>query len=255
MTRAALALLLLLPSLALADEPTAHEIMTKAREFQFPENATAEVRMVLTNSRGSERVRAIKMWRKSYGEGRSKMLARFLDPADVKGTGFLLWQNEAEGDDMFMYLPSLKKTRRLSSEEDEQSFMGSDFSNGDMKIHQIEKDEHKLLRSETLAGKECWVIESTPKNPEGEQYVKYVAWVRKDNYVPIQTQLFKKAGDKPAKTMRVLETRMIDGALTVTHFQMRDEKQRSKTDMVLENVTLAGDIDDEMFTKQSLERL
>ena len=109
---------ILVSSFAFSAEPapeslSASEIMKKARDKQFPKNSLSDLTMVLINKRGSKRVRKLRTKRKDYGNGEAKSVATFLSPPDVKGTAFLVWEHADKPNDVFIYLPALKKIRRI----------------------------------------------------------------------------------------------------------------------------------------------
>ena len=95
-----------------------------------------------------------------------KRLMRFTHPADVKGTGLLTYDYEKKDDDIWLFLPSLRKTRRIVSSEKSKSFMGSEFSYADMTPPPVEDFVHKKQKVETVDGVVCWVVESTAKSED-----------------------------------------------------------------------------------------
>ena len=118
----------------------------------------------------------------------------FKAPADVKNTSFLNYSyDDDRDDDQWLYLPALKKVKRISGGSKEDYFMGSDFTYEDMEKRSPNKDSHKLLKTETLNGEVCYVIESTPK--EEGQYSKRVAWVIKDKWIPLKIEFYDEDED------------------------------------------------------------
>jgi hypothetical protein len=120
---------------------------------------------------------------KDYGKDK-KTIMFLQQPADVKGTGFLTsdYNDESKTNDRWLYLPAMKKTRRISgTSAKKEYFMGSDFTYDDMGNRDVDSDNHKLLKEETVNGQSCRVIESTPKESDG-LYSKNISWIRKDNY-------------------------------------------------------------------------
>ena len=89
---------------------------------------------------------------------------RFTSPADIKGTAVLTIENDGD-DDIWVYLPALKKVRRLAASNKKDAFVGTDFSYGDVLGHRVEDWNQKFVRKDTLDGKPVIVIESTPKTP------------------------------------------------------------------------------------------
>ena len=109
----------------------------------------------------------------------------------MKDTRFLVLEQKGRPDDKFIYLPTLRRVRRIAAEEGGQSFMGSDFTYDDMSSRDIDDDVHTLLREENLDGVPCYVVKSVPKDAKNSQYHHRVSWVRKDNFIPIRVEIYE----------------------------------------------------------------
>jgi hypothetical protein len=248
----------LLPSLGSAEEPSSEtlaprEIVQKARSKQFPENSVSELTMVLINKRGSERTRKLTTKRKSYENGEAKSVAYFLSPADVKGTAFLVWEHADQPNDVFIYLPALKKIRRIASEQKHQSFMGSDFSYADMENDDVDKADHRILSHEDLNGKPCWVIESIPKPDSDSEYGRLVFWVDKAEFIPHKVEFFDKNG-RPYKVMQVLRTGPVGAETLPLHLAMENVQKNHKTEILIDKIEVGQEISDEEFTHRAVQR-
>ena len=108
--------------------------MGKSRDLSITGSLNATVVLTITEKGGSTRNRTISMMTKSYAEGLEKRIIRFIEPADVRGTSMLVFDNKNSADEMWIYLPALKKTRRIVTSEKGKSFMSSEFSNADMSL-------------------------------------------------------------------------------------------------------------------------
>lgn len=131
------------------------------------------------------------------------MITFFESPPDVKGTGFLSWSyvDEDKDDDQWLYLPALRKVRRIAASNKGDSFMGSDFTYDDMGERKVEEDNHTLLKSENLKDTDCYVVESVPKK-KGYIYSKKITWVYKANLIPIKVDYY----DRKGRFLKTLET-------------------------------------------------
>lgn len=238
---------------ASSDTLPASQIVRKARDKQFPENSVSELTMVLINKRGNERVRKLKTMRKSYGNGEAKSVAYFLSPADVKGTAFLVWEHSDQPNDVFIYLPALKKIRRIASEQKHQSFMGSDFSYSDMENDDVDDADHRILSEEELKGYPCWVIESIPKPESDSEYGKLISWVDRATFVPHKVEFFDKNG-RPYKVMEVLRTDTVGDRILPMHFSMENVQKDHKTEITLDRIELDQEISDDEFTHRAIQR-
>jgi len=126
----AVSVLSLQVTLAQLSDPV--QLMDKSRDLTMSGNIQSTVSLTITEKNGAVRTRKLNMITKSYDDGTIKRMVKFLDPADVRGTAMLIVDNRNTQDDMWIYLPALKKTRRIVSTEKGKSFMSSEFSNADM---------------------------------------------------------------------------------------------------------------------------
>jgi hypothetical protein len=106
--------------------------MGKSRDLAITGSLRADLSLTITEKSGATRTRSFSMATKSYQDGSEKRFIRFVEPADVKGTSMLIVDNRNSADEMWIYLPALKKTRRIVSSEKGRSFMSSEFSNSDL---------------------------------------------------------------------------------------------------------------------------
>jgi hypothetical protein len=157
-----------------AQELTGREIINKAYNLPTGEDQTSNLTMTLINKGGSERVRKIKQFTKDFGDV-EKSIMFFTAPADVKNTSFMNWtyDDPDKSDDQWIYLPALKKVKRISSDSKSDYFMGSDFTYDDLGDRKLDDDTHTLLREETIDGIDYYVVESIPKD-EDYMYSKTV---------------------------------------------------------------------------------
>jgi len=232
---------------------SASEIVKTARDKQFPKNSVSELTMVLINKKGNERVRKLQTKRKDYGNGEAKSVAYFLSPADVKGTAFLVWEHADQANDVFIYLPALKKIRRIASEQKQQSFMGSDFSYADMENDDVDDAEHRILSEEDLDGRPCWVIESIPNPDSDSEYGKLTSWVDKAKFIPYKVEFDDKKG-KPYKVMKVLRAGPVGKDILPLHFSMENVQKSHKTELSLDKIEIDQDISDDEFTHRAIQR-
>jgi hypothetical protein len=235
-------------------QQTVRDIMIKVNERPDGDTRKSVMTMELINKRGSKRVRTMLSYSKDYGKDK-KTIMFFQQPADVKGTGFLTWDYNAEAktDDRWLYLPAMKKTRRISgTSAKKEYFMGSDFTYDDMGTRDLDSDNHKLLREEPLNGKPCWVIESTPKE-SGGMYSKNISWIRKDNYMAAKVEYYD-MHNTILKTLEVNQMKKIDGFWAATEMVMVNHQRNHRTIIRLGSVAYNIPIDESVFTVNSLEK-
>ena len=139
------------------------DIMVKVDERDDGDTRKSSLTMTLINKRGSTRVRDVISYGKDYGKD-SKQLMYFKKPEDVEGTCFLSWEYDdvSKEDDKWLYMPALRKERRISGRSSNDYFMGTDFTYDDMGDRNVDEDVHTLKGEDVFEGKECWIIESVP---------------------------------------------------------------------------------------------
>ncbi len=197
-------------SAARADDPKARAIMERVDARDDGDNQTSTLQMILIDKNQKQRVRELRSFSKDKGEDTWSMMF-FLAPADVEDTGFLTYDyDEAKrDDDQWLYLPALKKTKRIASSDKSGSFMGSDFSYADMTERPLAYYDFKLLQEAEVDGQPVWVIESVPNNDEELDetgYTKSILFIRKDNDVMIRCEELGQEG-QPQQVLRRREAR------------------------------------------------
>ncbi|MCF8362818.1 MAG: outer membrane lipoprotein-sorting protein [Prolixibacteraceae bacterium] len=229
---------------------TGQEIMEKVYNRPAGDDQQGQLTMTLTNKSGEQRVRKLQQYIKSYGEDEKKVMF-FLSPADVRGTSFMNWSYaDGRDDDQWIYLPALRRTKRISSDSKSDSFMGSDFTYDDLGDRHPSEDNHKLLREETIGGNECYVVESTPKDDD-YIYSKTISWVIKDNYIGVKKEFYDEDGDL-LKVLSVKEFDKIDGIWTILETEMKNVQKDHKTEMKFENIEYNQGIPDSKFTERGM---
>ena len=175
---------------ALADDAKARAIMEKVDARDDGKTIEQDMLMVLMDKNNHKRVRNLKSYGKDFGEDTHQIMF-FKSPADVKNTAFLTYDYDDanKDDDQWLYLPALKKVKRIPSADKSGSFMGSDFSYFDMTDRDLEDYDFKLLKETKVRGHDAWMIEATPRNKKvikESGYTKTIGIVRKDNYMTVR---------------------------------------------------------------------
>lgn len=152
------------------------------RENGFADSS-AEMTMELRNQQGDTSVREIRVKTLEVANDGDKSLSIFDQPADIKGTAFLTFSHALEPDEQWLYLPSLKRVKRINSKNKSGPFMGSEFAYEDIASQEVAKYSYKYLRDETLNGIDCYVIERYPAY-EHSGYTRQVGWINKAEYRP-----------------------------------------------------------------------
>lgn len=162
------------------DKGLAIAIESDKRDTGFVDS-TAKMTMELRNKQGDTSTRYIRIKTLEVDGDGDKSMSIFDKPADVKGTAFLTFSHAITPDDQWLYLPALKRVKRINSKNKSGPFMGSEFAYEDLSSQEVEKYTYKYLRDETLNGIDCFVVERYPVD-KNSGYKRQVGWVNKAEY-------------------------------------------------------------------------
>ena len=239
--------------------PTGRQVMEWADERDDGDNGISDLEMVLIDKRGKERTRKMRNITKDRGKDTLAMIF-FLSPADVKNTGFLNYDyDDADlDDDQWLYLPALKKTKRIAGGDKSGSFMGSDFSYADMSSPPLDRYSYTLMGETEVDGVPVGQVEAIPNPKESKQtgYTKSIAFVRKDNHVVTRSVIWLKKG-KRLKYMNVEKLELIDGIWVPTQITMSTRKGKKtlhKTRIEVSNIKFNQPLEEDMFSLRQLEK-
>jgi len=197
------ALILSFPFTPLAATPE-EKGLEIAKEANFRddgfEDFTAILEMTLRNKQGEESVRVIRNQTLEVPGDGDKSLIIFENPTVVKGTAFLSFTHKVENDDQWLFLPALKRVKRISSSNKSGSFMGSEFAYEDITSQEVEKYTYLWLRDEDDEGKPAFVVELVPVDPNSG-YTRQVVWYDQQEYIPVKVDYYDRKNDL-IKTLR-----------------------------------------------------
>ena len=241
-------------------QPSAREIMERNFVVSKVGALSVDLTMTLINDRGQRRERRNRSLIKLQPNGvDSKFLVRFSDPPDVAGTSLLQVEHSDGDDDLWIYLPALKKVRRLVASNKKDSFVGSDFSYGDIAIPKVDQYRHVLKGAEAVDGAQCWVIESTPANDvvrSNSGYSRKITWVRQENALETKVEYYDLA-NRLLKTQHVTRHQQIAsqaGKWFALEREMTNHQTGHRTLIVATKVDGTVSINDDAFTTRTLER-
>ncbi|MFV2082393.1 MAG: outer membrane lipoprotein-sorting protein, partial [bacterium] len=187
------------------------------------------------------------------GDG-DKSLSIFDTPGDVKGTAFLTFTHKKRDDDQWLYLPALKRVKRISSRNKSGSFMGSEFAYEDIASQEIEKYTHKWIRDEVYEGQECFVIERYPVDKKNSGYTRQVIWIDKSEYRVLKTDYYDRK-DSLLKTLLFTGyRRYLNKYWRPDEMYMVNHQNGKSTLLVWTNYKFRTGLKDRDFSKNSLKR-
>ncbi len=238
-----------------AQLPDAGQIMNESRDVSLIGSMSAIINLSITEKNGATRNRTIAMTTKSFRDGIEKRFIKFIEPADVRGTAMLVVDNKNIADEMWIYLPALKKTRRIVSSEKGRSFMSSEFSNADMSSPTL---SDFINRHASASGtNNQWIIESIPVNEDKADeygYSKKISYLSIDNY-QVRKMEFYNFDNELFKTIEIKSVHpMTDGKYMIMDMIACNLVTNRKSEIQFSNIVEQVKVDDTFFTVQNLER-
>lgn len=158
-------------------------------------DSIANLRMVLRNKQGQTSERELRIRTLEVEDEGTKSLCIFDAPADVKGTILLTHTHTETNDDQWLFLPALRRIRRIAAQNKSGSFMGSEFSYEDIATQELAKYTYRRLDDESYDGNDCYVIERTPVDKANSGYSRQVAWMDKEHYRTWKVEYYDRKND------------------------------------------------------------
>ncbi|GMR07072.1 MAG: outer membrane lipoprotein-sorting protein [Gammaproteobacteria bacterium] len=225
------------------------------RDRGFGDSKTT-LRMILENRQGKQSERRLRMEILEAADENDgdKSLVVFEVPRDVKGTALLSYAHILEADDQWLYLPALKRVKRISSSNKSGPFMGSEFAYEDISSQELKKYDYKWLRDEPCGKSECFVLEQRPLY-KNSGYTRQVAWYDKDEYRLQRIDYYDRKDDL-LKTLTFGEYKQHLGKYWRSHnMYMVNQQTGKKTRLVYEEFKFRNGLKDKDFTQNRLKRM
>ena len=243
-----------MPAAAITPEERGLEIAIEAkkRDLGWGDMST-DMTMILRNKEGQESVREMRLKSLEQDNDGDKSLTIFDKPRDVKGTAFLSFSHIQTADDQWLFLPALKRVKRISSRNKSGPFMGSEFSFEDLTSFEVEKYSYKFLRDEQFAGLDCFVVEQYPTD-KFSGYTRRVVWIDKEHYRAIKVDFYDRKNSL-LKTLTFEEYNQYLGKFWRAHRSTMDNHQTGKTTVLTyPGYNFNVGLKDSDFNKNSLKR-
>ena len=215
---------------------------------------TTSMNMVLRNKNGQESVREIRMKVLEVADDGDKSLSIFDRPKDVKGTAFLSFSHTAGADDQWLYLPALKRVKRIASRNKSGPFMGSEFSFEDLASFEIAKYSYKFIKEEACSIGTCFVVEQYPTD-KNSGYTKRVVWVDKAEYRMLKTAFYDRKNSL-LKTLNAEDFQQYkDKFWRPNAMKMVNHQSKKSTDLAWNSYQFGNGLSSADFNQNTLKRI
>ena len=216
------------------------------------ENSMAQMEMILINANGEQSIRNLEM-KTLEGEDGDKSISTFLSPADVKGTKTLTHEHLNRDDDQWIYLPALKRIKRIASSNKSGSFMGSEFSYEDIGNQNYQKFTYSGEAKEVmLNGVACYQSDRVP-NETNSGYTKQIIWVDKANFLVQQIEYYDRKYEL-LKTAKFLDHKQLQGVWRVGRIEMKNHQNDKSTTLTWKKDKIKVGLTQDEFNKRVLKQ-
>ncbi len=254
-------LTLLLPSLLIAAElPGGDEIAKRINARNEGVAVSRKLTMQMTDRTGKTRIRDTRAFRKYFGDEKRTVIF-YQQPKSVKGTAFLTWDypRTEQDDDQWLYLPAMRKVRRISAADRGDYFLGTDLSYEDIKLESrigIDDYRRKTLGENEVDGHHCYILESLPVDAAT---AKELGYGKIEQCVDSKIWIVRKAkmwdvNMNPLKTVYFSDIREVQGIWTQHRIEVENHKTGHRTSFRFSDVDYQGGVRDELFTQNALRR-
>jgi hypothetical protein len=209
--------------------------------------------MVLRNKHGQQTERNMRVRTLEQADDGDKSLIIFDNPGDVKGTAFLSFTHKQDTDDQWLYLPALKRVKRIASSNKSGPFVGSEFAFEDLSSQEVEKYTYKYLRDENFDERQHFVVELDPVDPKSG-YKRQIIWVDQAEYRVWKVEFYDRR-DALLKTLTVSDYRQyLDQYWRGHRWQMINHRTGKSTELVWEDYVFGNGFADSDFNRNSLAK-
>ena len=245
---------------ALAELPNGDEIIKRLNARNEGQAVSRNVLMEMIDKRGKTRTRQTRSYRK-YFDDEKRTVIFYLKPRNIKDTAYLTYDYAAvdRDDDQWLYLPAMRKVRRISAADRGDYFLGTDFTYEDIKKEtkvSAEDYTYRTLGEETIDGHHTYIIEATPINQKIAKelgYSKVKMWVDSEIWISRKTDFHDLRG-KHLKTTLTLNVQNIQGIWTPLRLEVNNHKSGHQSKFTFSDIDYNTEISDDLFTERALRR-
>jgi hypothetical protein len=236
---------------AWADDPAARQILEKSVARYQASSMEYAGEVITTAPSGRERRKTWRSYREGYGPSANRLI-RFLSPPDVRGVGFLLLGRPGDAPDQWMYLPSMKRERRVAPRDRDAPFVGTDFTFEDLEEIDPSRLDAEQEADRTVDGHACYVIAVRPRYQAS--YDRQLLTLRKDTLELLRVEIFSAGASTPVRRLVLSDYQVVQGRPTAMKLEMSDLRKGSRTTILVSEVIFDRPQPADRFTIQNLIR-
>ncbi len=216
-------------------------------------DTSTNMKMMLRNRQGDESIRKIRIKSLEVEGDGDKSITIFETPADVRGTSFLSYSHAVTPDDQWLYMPALKRVKRINSANKSGPFMGSQFAYEDLASFEVDKYKYKYIKDDTLNNIDTFVIENYPQY-QHSGYTRQLVWIDKQRYIPLKVEYYDRKNGL-LKTLKFNDYKQYLDKYWRAHQQSMENHQNGKTTLLtFSHYQFKKGLSYKSFTRNSLKR-
>jgi len=241
-------------AVALTAEEQGLQIVTEVdrRDIGFGDSQS-DLKMILRNRSGAESVRVLNMKTLEINGDGDKSLSVFSQPRDIKGTAFLSFTHALVPDEQWLYLPALKRVKRISSSNKSGPYLGSEYAFEDLTSFEVSKYKYKYLKDDVLEGKACFVVELYPQY-QHSGYTRQVVWIEKERYIPLKTDYYDRKNALLKTLVNKDYQQYLEQYWRADEMLMVNHQNGKSTVLLWGNFKFRNNFSDRDFDRNSLKR-
>jgi hypothetical protein len=216
-------------------------------------DSQANLKMLLKNRHGDEHTRSLKMRAKEEPNDGDKSLTVFDNPKDIKGTAFLSYTHALDPDEQWLYLPAIKRVKRISSKNKSGPYLGSEFAFEDLSSFEVKKYKYNYLHDEIFDGIDCFVIESVPQY-QHSGYTRIMTWVDKQRYIILKMDYYDRKNSLLKTQTFHGYNQYLEQFWRADEMQMVNHNNGKSTTLFWENYQFRTGLTKRDFDRNSLKR-
>ncbi len=253
-----LAMLLAVPSTAQLDEDalpdrlSPEEVLRSAYANRYDCDTTGNIELVMYASSGSSRRRLFDTVSKRI-DGRLRSIGRLVEPEYLRGMTIMTIESPGESEDTFIYLPTLRKVRRVTSAQRADSFLGSDLTYEDFERRRVDDFVIEGMRAERFGGEPVWRVRARPKRPQS--YASLHTFVARRDFAILGTRYYKRGAEEPFRTLDAPRATHVEqrGHVLPTRLVARNTMRGTRTEITITGLVVNPDLDESLFSLSTLE--
>lgn len=238
---------------------TGKSIMEASKNSVQSDDQQVTFTLDLMNAKGKKRSQECVWTSKTDEADLLYSFFRFLAPSDIKGTGFLSIEHPSKEDNLWLFLPALGKSRRISSNEKSDSFMGSDFTYEDLERINLIDFDYELVGEESIDGQQCYKIDCVPNNTKTRKdsgYSKRIFYINQSDYQVPKIEFYNKK-NQLSKMFLGKKVKKVAGqdVLRTYYMEMINVKSKHKSILNFSEFKIDSGMNTDFFTVRNLEKI